>query len=238
MFYDNSRDLGAVTVEAERNNSVSDNISMEKYLWHDDSGASCHVGNDSSGMFDSNRIHSYLKIGTGKYMYLSRIGNKKIRIVQANGSTLDLILCDCIYVPKICINLKDYDKGSMYHVLVAWETGEKTYEPLNLIARDDPITCAEYALKHNLLDEPGWIRFRHYTRNKNTLGRIVNQCKVSSYRREPFWKFRVLVLRTHKPAMELDMKNIHKKWKEADETEIHQLLKYDCKDVCNRSSSV
>jgi hypothetical protein len=58
-------------------------------------------------------------------MYLSSIGKKKIRIVEANGSTLDLILCDCIYVPEICINLKDYN-GSTYNVLVAWETGEST----------------------------------------------------------------------------------------------------------------
>jgi hypothetical protein len=107
MFQENRRDLGAVTVEAERNNSVSDNISMKKYLWHEDSGASCHVGNDTAGMFDCNCVHSYLMIGHGKYMYLSRIGRKKIKIMQANGSTLDLILCDCIYLPEICIILKD-----------------------------------------------------------------------------------------------------------------------------------
>jgi len=143
-------------------------------------------------------------------LYSSRIGKMKIRIVEANASTLDLILCDCIYVPDICINLKDY-KGSTYNVLVTWETGESTYEPLDLIASDDPITCAEFALKHNLLDAPGWKRFRHYTRHKNKLGHIVNRNKVNSYRREPFWKFGFLVLRTHKQAMELDMKINNKK---------------------------
>jgi hypothetical protein len=168
--------MGVVSVEAERNNSVSDIISMEKYLWHEDRGASCHVGNDTAEIFDYSRIHSYLKIGNGKYMYLSSIGKKRIKIVEANGSTLDLILCDCIYVPEICIDLKDYN-GSTYNVLVAWETGESTYEPLDLIASDHPITCAEYALKHNLFDAPGWKRFRHYTRQKNTFGRIFNQIK-------------------------------------------------------------
>jgi hypothetical protein len=73
IFQDNRRDMGAVTVEAERNNIVSDNISMEKYLWLRDSGASCHVGNDTAGMFDSNRIHSY-QIVNGKYMYTISIG--------------------------------------------------------------------------------------------------------------------------------------------------------------------
>jgi hypothetical protein len=89
-------------------------------------GASCHVGKDTAGMNACNRVHSYLKIGHGKYMYSSKIDKQKVMIVQENGSTLDLILCDWIYVPDICINLKDY-KGSTYNVLVAWETGESTY---------------------------------------------------------------------------------------------------------------
>jgi hypothetical protein len=66
MFQDNRRDMVAVAVKAGRNNCVSDNISMAKYLWHGDSGASYHVANDTAGMFDYIRIHSYLKIGRGK----------------------------------------------------------------------------------------------------------------------------------------------------------------------------
>ena len=31
-----------------------------------------------------------------------------------------------------------------YNVLVAWETGEKTYEPLSVIETDDPVTFATY----------------------------------------------------------------------------------------------
>jgi hypothetical protein len=65
MFQDNRRDMGAVTIEAERSNSVSDNISLDKYLWHEESDASCHVGKDTAGMNDCNRVHSYLKIGSG-----------------------------------------------------------------------------------------------------------------------------------------------------------------------------
>jgi hypothetical protein len=190
MIQDNRRDMGAVNVEAERNNSVSDNISMDKYLWHGDSSASCHEANNTAGIFDYSRIKSYLKIGNGKYLYSSRIGKKNVMIVQANSSTLDLILCDCIYVPDIYIILKDY-KGSTYNVFVTWETGESTYEPLNLIASD-----------------PRWKRFCHYTRNQNKLGHIVNQTKASKYRREPFWMFGVLVPRTHKQAMELAIKTI------------------------------
>jgi hypothetical protein len=52
MFQDNRRDLGAITVESERISSVSENISMQKYLRLGDSGASCHVINYTAGMFD------------------------------------------------------------------------------------------------------------------------------------------------------------------------------------------
>ena len=47
-------------------------------------------------------------------------------------------------------------KGSKYNVRVEWESGEVTYELLTLISKDDPITCAVYAKKHDLLDTTGW----------------------------------------------------------------------------------
>jgi hypothetical protein len=47
-------------------------------------------------------------------------------------------------------------KGSRYNVLVEWENGEITSEPLNIFGKDDPVTCAVYACKHGLLEEEGW----------------------------------------------------------------------------------
>ena len=49
--------------------------------------------------------------------------------------------------------------GSSYNLLIEWENGEVTKEPLNIIAADDPVTCAIYAQDNNLLDKPGWKRF-------------------------------------------------------------------------------
>ena len=51
-------------------------------------------------------------------------------------------------------------KGSKY-VQVEWETGEITFEPLSIIAADDPVTCAAYAKEHDLLAVEGWNRFRN-----------------------------------------------------------------------------
>jgi len=120
---------------------------------------------------------------------------------------------------------KDY-KGSTYNVLVEWESGESTYEPLDLIAADDPVTCAEYATKHDLLDTPGWKRFKSYGKNAKKLERMINQAKLHSYRREPFWKFGVLVPRNHKQVLEIDEKNKNTLWQEAEATEMQQLLDY------------
>ena len=56
-------------------------------------------------------------------------------------------------------------KGSKYNVMVEWETGEISEEPLSLIAADDPVTCAEYAKKHDLLHLDGWKRLYHIAKN-------------------------------------------------------------------------
>ena len=42
-------------------------------------------------------------------------------------------------------------KGSKYNVQVEWETGEITFEPLSIIAADDPVTCTAYAKENDLL---------------------------------------------------------------------------------------
>jgi hypothetical protein len=41
-------------------------------------------------------------------------------------------------------------KGSSYNVLIEWENGEITSEPLGIIAKNDPVTCALYAKENDL----------------------------------------------------------------------------------------
>ena len=50
--------------------------------------------------------------------------------------------------------------GSKFKVLVEWETGESTYKPLDVIAADNPVTCAIYAKEKGLLHEPSWRHFK------------------------------------------------------------------------------
>ena len=120
---------------------------------------------------------------------------------------------------------KDY-KGSTYNVLIEWETGEVTYEPLDIIAKDDPITCTEYAIRNGLLDTPGWKRFRSIAKREKLLNLSANKAKVHTYRREPFWKFGFLVPRTHAQAIEIDHRNGNTKWQDAEALEMVQLQEY------------
>ena len=76
---------------------------------------------------------------------------------------------------------------SKFNVLLEWETGESMYEPLDVIAADDPVTCAIYAKETGLLNEPRWRRFKLITKCESRLLRMTNQAKLHLFRRS-FWK--------------------------------------------------
>ena len=80
-------------------------------------------------------------------------------------------------------------KGSKYNVMLEWETGEVTAEPLHLIAADDPVTCAIYARDNDLLDLPGWKRFKRIAKREKMLLRMTNQAKLRSYRTAPRYMY-------------------------------------------------
>ena len=75
---------------------------------------------------------------------------------------------------------KNY-KGCSYNLLVEWETGEQTMEPLNLVIADDPVTVACYAKENNMLDTEGWRRLKRMAEREKVLTRPVNQAKLRSF---------------------------------------------------------
>jgi hypothetical protein len=116
--------------------------------------------------------------------------------------------------------------------MVEWETGETTYAPLDLIASDYPVTCAEYAMKHGLLDTPGWKRFNRYAKIRKKMQRMINQAKLQSYRRDPCCKFGILVPQNHKQAVEIDKRNRNTFWQHAAATEMRHLL--ECNTIIDK----
>ena len=95
--------------------------------------------------------------------------------------------------------------GSKFNVLVEWETGESTYEPLDVIAADDPVTCAIYAKEKGLLDEPGWRRFKSIAKRESRLLRMTNQAKLRSFRHSPKYKFGYQVPNNHAEKSQLQV---------------------------------
>ena len=129
-------------------------------------------------------------------------------------------------------------KGCKYNVLVDWETGEKTYEPLSVLAADDPVTWAMYAKENDLLHIDGWKRFRNLAKRYKTLTRTVMQSRIMQVRRAKKYMFGYLIPRSYKEALEFDKENNNTNWADATREEMdsikeqqvftkHQRVKWD-----------
>ena len=128
--------------------------------------------------------------------------------------------------------------GSKYNVMVEWENGEITSEPLSTIAADDPVTCAIYAKENGLLEQDGWKRFKSIAKREKKFLRMVNQAKLRSYRHSPKYKYGFEVARSYNHAMELDRRNGNTKWGEAVTYEIDMFHENDVFKVHGHSSKV
>ena len=118
-------------------------------------------------------------------------------------------------------------KGSKYNVLVEWEDGSQSYKPLDIIAEDDPVSCAKYASNNKLLNTPGWKQFRRLGRRAQKLERLINQRKLKSFREKKTHQFGFQVPRTPAEAIELNKANGNTKWQDAMQLEIDSLMDYE-----------
>jgi hypothetical protein len=64
------------------------------------------------------------------------------------------------------------DWESLYNVLLLWEDGSETYEPLEMIIKDHPVTFDSYAIKHDLLGCPLWKKLKDIA-NKCTANNVL-----------------------------------------------------------------
>lgn len=118
---------------------------------------------------------------------------------------------------------KDYGgyKGSATKILVHWETGDKTWEPLQEMLKYDPITCAIYAQKNKLLNEPGWKDCKQISKNEKKMPQMVHQVQLHSYLMAPKCKYGYEVPKNHKHAMKLGSKqNPNTKWVDSETLEL------------------
>ena len=117
-------------------------------------------------------------------------------------------------------------KGSKYNVMVEWESGEVTYEPLTLISKNDPITCAVYAKKHDLLDTTGWKHLKRYAKTSKRLIRAVKQSRIRQGRASARYQHGFQVPKDYNDAIRLDKENSNTHWQDAMDLELSQIHEY------------
>ena len=89
-------------------------------------------------------------------------------------------------------------------MLVHWEDGSETFEPLSVMSKANPLTCALYAKDHDLLDTPGWKSLKRIVSREVKFTPKVKQAKLSQARHGPTYKFGILVPKNKKHALEID----------------------------------
>ena len=92
--------------------------------------------------------------------------------------------------------LKAHDpryKGSSYNVLVNWDDGTQTWEPINLIGKQDTVTIARYGHDNGLLNKPGWKFLRCTANRQRFINVIMNAIKRRNDANQVKYKFGVRV---------------------------------------------
>ena len=117
-------------------------------------------------------------------------------------------------------------KRSKYNVMVEWESGEVTYEPLTLISKDDPITCAVYAKKNDLHDTTGWKHLKRYANTSKRLIRAVKQSRIRQVRASARYQHGFQVRKDYNDAIRLDKENSNTHWQDAMDLELTQIHEY------------
>jgi hypothetical protein len=124
-------------------------------------------------------------------------------------------------------------KGKM-DILIKWkELEEPTWEPMEIIKEDDPVTLAEYARDNELTDKAIWKWSKRYLAFSKTYKTRLAQIYASrTKKRGPKFKFGQKVPSSLKEAYQIDEETNSTGWSEAIKKEIHLLKdEFQCFDI-------
>jgi hypothetical protein len=110
--------------------------------------------------------------------------------------------------------------------MIEWENGETTTEPLRLIAADNPVMCAIYARHNNLLDLPGWKRFKGLAKRQRKHELTVAKAKLQSNHSAPKYKYGYEIPRDYAHAVRIDERNGNRLLQDAVALELKQINEY------------
>ena len=75
------------------------------------------------------------------------------------------------------------------------------YEPLDVVAADNPVMCAAYAKCNGLLNTPSWKHFKRIANREKKLTHMINQVRLYTVWHGRRYKYRYEVLHDHADAM-------------------------------------
>ena len=125
--------------------------------------------------------------------------------------------------------LKHHDakyKGSQWNVLVYWDDGTQTWEPLNIIGKHDKITLAKYTKNNNLLSKPGWKFLCKPAKCQCFLNIASNAIKWHHDPTQMQYKFGMQLPHNYAKALQLDKENGNTLWQGAVRAELDQIHEY------------
>ena len=110
-------------------------------------------------------------------------------------------------------------------ILIKWkELDEPSWEPMEIIKDDDPVTLAEYARDNGIQDKAIWKWSKRYlTFTKTSRQRISQLYAMKTKKRGPKFKFGQKVPRSLTEAYKIDDETNSTSWSDAIKKEIHLL---------------
>jgi hypothetical protein len=63
------------------------------------------------GMFNILDIDEKITVGNGEKMVATKVGSLRRRVIQVDGSTLDIVINDVKFLPELCANLFSVNKA-------------------------------------------------------------------------------------------------------------------------------
>jgi hypothetical protein len=119
-------------------------------------------------------------------------------------------------------------KGSSYNLLIEWDNGELSWEPLNIIAADGKVTVALYGDANGLLEKKGWKYLKKTAKNLHKVYSRVRE--VLKAKQEPKFKYSARLPDRMKTFEACDAENGNTAWADANETEINLLDGFEAFD--------
>jgi hypothetical protein len=112
-------------------------------------------------------------------------------------------------------------KGLSYNLLIEWDGMEPTWEPLNIIAADDKVSCAIYGEANGLLDTKVWKNLKKEALNIRKVYKRVQE--VLKAKHEAKYKYGIRIPDRTKSFAECDAENGNTAWADANQLEIDLL---------------